>query len=101
MNTVYIDFIEIGDMEDFFDQLKEKLKLPETFGDNLDALYDSITGSVELPLHIEFVNMSVEQLEDFEDLLTTLEDADEELEDFSFSYYLEQYEDEEEDEDSE
>ena len=94
MNTVYIDFIEIGDMEDFFDQLKEKLKLPETFGDNLDALYDSITGFVELPLHLEFVNMSVEQLEDFEDLLTTLEDADEELEDFSFSYYLEQYEDE-------
>lgn len=94
MNTVYIDFIEIGDMEDFFDQLKEKLKLPETFGDNLDALYDSITGFIELPLHLEFVNMSVEQLEDFEDLLTTLEDADEELEDFSFSYYLEQYEDE-------
>ena len=101
MNTVYIDFIEIGDMEDFFDQLKEKLKLPETFGDNLDALYDSITGAVELPLHLEFVNMSVEQLDNFEDLLTTLEDADEELEDFSFSYYLEQYEDEEEDEDSE
>ncbi|MGA9212041.1 barstar family protein [Kaistella sp.] len=94
MNTVYIDFLEIGDMEDFFDQLKEKLKLPETFGDNLDALYDSITGFVELPLHIEFVNMSVEQLEDFEDLLTTLEDADDELDDFSFSYYLEQYEDE-------
>ena len=101
MNTVYIDFIEIGDMEDFFDQLKEKLKLPETFGDNLDALYDSITGAVELPLHLEFVNMSVEQLENFEDLLTTLEDADEELEDFSFSYYLEHYEDEDEDEDSE
>lgn len=95
MNTVYIDFIEIGDLEDFFDQLKEKLKLPETFGDNLDALYDSITGFVELPLHVEFVNMSVEQLEDFEDLLTTLEEADEELEDFTFSYYLEQYEDEE------
>ena len=96
MNTVYIDFIEIGDMEDFFDQFKEKLKLPETFGDNLDALYDSITGFVELPLHIEFVNMSVEQLEDFEDLLTTLEEADEELDDFSFAYYLEQYEDEDE-----
>ena len=96
MNTRYIDFTEIGDMEDFFDQLKEKLKLPETFGDNLDALYDSITGFVELPLHIEFVNMSVEQLEDFEDLLTTLEEADEELDDFSFSYYLEQYEDEDE-----
>ena len=28
-----------------------------------------------MPLHLEFVNMSVEQLEIFEDLLTTLEDA--------------------------
>lgn len=94
MNTVYIDFTDLGDYDDFYQQLKEKLKLPETFGDNLDALSDSITGFVELPLHIEFVNMSVEQLEDFEDLLTTLEDADEELDDFSFAYYLEQYEDE-------
>ncbi len=48
-----------------------------------------------MPLHLEFVNMSVEQLEIFEDLLTTLEDAEDEVEDFTFAYYLEQYEDEE------
>jgi len=95
MKTIYIDFAEIGDYEEFYEQLKQKLELPEFFGDNLDALYDSLTGFVEMPLHIEFVNMGVDQLEDFEDLLTTLEDADEELEDFSFAYYLEQYEDEE------
>ena len=95
MKTVYIDFTEIGDYEEFYEQLKEKLELPEFFGDNLDALYDSLTGFVEMPLHIEFVNMGVDQLEDFEDLLTTLEDADEQLEDFTFAYYLEQYEDEE------
>ncbi len=98
MKEVYIDFSEIGDYEDFYTQLKEKLTLPEYFGDNLDALFDSITGDVELPLHIEFVNMSVDQLETFEDLLTTLEDAEDEVEDFSFSYYLEQYEDEDEEE---
>lgn len=92
---IYIDFLEIGDYEDFYTQLKEKLPLPEYFGNNLDALYDVITGESEMPLHIEFVNMSVEQLEIFEDLLTTLEDAEDEVEDFSFSYYLEQYEDEE------
>ena len=92
---VYIDFLEIGDYEDFYAQLKEKLTLPEHFGDNLDALFDVITGELEMPLHLEFVNMSVEQLEIFEDLLTTLEDAEEEVEGFTFSYYLEQYEDEE------
>jgi ribonuclease inhibitor len=79
----------------FYAQLKEKLTLPEHFGDNLDALFDVITGELEMPLHLEFVNMSVEQLEIFEDLLTTLEDAEEEVEGFTFSYYLEQYEDEE------
>lgn len=96
MNTIYIDFTEIGDYEDFYAQLKEKLTLPDHFGDNLDALSDVITGELEMPLHIEFVNMSVDQLELFEDLLTTLEDAEDEVEDFTFTYYLEQYEDDEE-----
>ena len=93
MTTIYIDFSEIGDEQDFYQQLKEKLSLPENFGDNLDALYDSLTGFAELPLHLEFVNMSVNQLEDFETLLETLEEADEEIEEFSFTYFLEQFED--------
>ncbi len=91
---IFIDFTDLGDYEDFYAQLKEKLMLPEFFGENLDALNDAITGFVELPLHIEFVNMSVEQLETFEDLLLTLEDIEEELDDFTFAYYLLQYEDE-------
>lgn len=95
MKTIYIDFTDIGDYEDFYIQLKEKIALPDYFGDNLDALFDVITGELEMPLHIEFVNMSVDQLEVFEDLLTTLEDAEDEVEGFTFTYFLEQYEDEE------
>jgi ribonuclease inhibitor len=95
MSTIYIDFTELGDYEDFYAQLKQKLPLPEYFGDNLDALSDVITGGLEMPLHLEFVNMTVDQLEIFEDLLTTLEDAEDETEDFTFTYFLEQYEDEE------
>ena len=101
MKTIYIDFTDIGDYEDFYAQLKEKITLPDYFGDNLDALSDVITGELEMPLHIEFVNMTVDQLEIFEDLLTTLEDAEDQVEDFSFSYYLEQYEDDEDTEDEE
>ncbi|WP_294201712.1 barstar family protein [uncultured Chryseobacterium sp.] len=97
MSTLYIDFTDIGDYEDFYAQLKEKLPLPEYFGDNLDALSDVITGGLEMPLHLEFVNMTVDQLEIFEDLLTTLEDAEDEVEDFTFTYFLEQYEDDEDD----
>ncbi len=98
MKTIYIDFTDIGDDEDFYAQLKEKIILPEHFGNNLDALSDVITGGLEMPLHLEFVNMTVDQLETFEDLLTTLEDAEEELEDFTFTYFLEQYDDEDEEE---
>ncbi|MCJ8155273.1 barstar family protein [Chryseobacterium sp. SSA4.19] len=94
MKTLYIDFTDIGDDEDFYAQLKEKITLPEHFGNNLDALSDVITGELEMPLHIEFVNMTVDQLETFEDLLITLEDAEEELEGFTFTYFLEQYADE-------
>lgn len=98
MKTIYIDFTDIGDDEDFYAQLKEKITLPEHFGDNLDALSDVITGELEMPLHIEFVNMTVDQLESFEDLLTTLEEIEEESEEFTFSYYLEQYEGEDDEE---
>ncbi|KQT21534.1 barnase inhibitor [Chryseobacterium sp. Leaf405] len=98
MKTIYIDFTDIGDFEDFYAQLREKLTLPDHFGDNLDALSDVITGELEMPLHIEFVNMTVDQLEIFEDLLLTLEDIEEEKEDFTFTYFLEQYEDEEDEE---
>jgi ribonuclease inhibitor len=88
MKTIYIDFTNIGDDEDFYAQLKEKITLPEHFGNNLDALSDVITGGLEMPLHIEFVNMTVDQLE-------TFEDAEEELDGFAFTYFLEQYADEE------
>ncbi|QCX52627.1 barstar family protein [Elizabethkingia sp. JS20170427COW] len=91
MKTVYIDFSIIGDEEDFYDQLKEKLSLPEGFGDNLDALHDVISGDLEIPMHLEFVNLSVDQLEQFEDLLELLENDDQEVEGFSFTYFLEQF----------
>ena len=94
MKEILINFLNIGDYEDFYEQLKSKVELPDYFGDNLNALNDSLKGYVELPLHIEFVNMSVDQLESFEDLITMLEEIEEEEEDFTFSYYLEQYEDE-------
>lgn len=91
--NLYIDFVDIGDSEDFYTQLREKLILPESFNHSTEALLHYISTEVEHPLHIEFINMSVEQLDTFEDLLTALEDTEEEVEGFSFSYYLEQYED--------
>jgi ribonuclease inhibitor len=93
MKNIEIDFTNIGDNEEFYAALKEKVQLPEYFGDNLDALSDVISGDLEMPLNLEFTNMSVDQLETFEDLLETLEDLENEVVGFSFSYFLEQFED--------
>ena len=93
MKEIKIDFTEIADMEDFYAALKEEMNFPEHFGNNLDALFDFITGEAEMPLKIEFENLSVDQLEDFENLIDTLENAEDELEDFTFRYYLEQFDD--------
>ena len=59
-----------------------------------DMLTDYLSKNVEL-LHIEFVNMSVEQLDIFDELLMFLEDLEEKYDNFTFAYFLEQYEDEE------
>lgn len=91
MKKINIDFTDIADMEDFYVELKENSSVQEYFGDNLDALFDYVTGEAEMPLEIEFQNLSVEQLEEFEGLINTLEDAEEELKNFSFRYYLEQF----------
>lgn len=94
MNEIAVDFFDLADYEDFYARLKERLNLPEFFGDNLDALHDYISGYAEMPLHLEFINMSVDQLETFEELLNMMDEAEEEVEGFTFSYYLEQFGDE-------
>ena len=40
---VYIDFSGIGSKQELHALLKEKLSLPEYYGNNLDALYDCLT----------------------------------------------------------
>lgn len=92
MRTINIHFEEISDYDDLYQTLKKKLSLPDYFGNNLDALYDTISGEIELPLHLNLVDLSVEQLEDFENLFETLEDLENDVDGFSFSILLEQYE---------
>lgn len=91
MKEIKIDFSEIGSYDDFFQQLKEKIELPDHFGDNLDALFDVITGELEMPLTIELVNMDIIQLDMFADLISTMQDACDEVEGFDFSYFMEQF----------
>lgn len=92
MKTIQFDFSTITNYNDFYSILSLKIDLPEHFGKNLDALYDVITGDIELPLRFEFHRIDLSQLDAFDALIATLEEAAEEIDGFEFFYYMEQYE---------
>lgn len=79
-----IDFRSVRSYADFYTQLKEKLELPPYFGENLDALYDCISGEVKMPLEIEFINVNRFQLIAFNRLIKTMEELAKEVEGFTF-----------------
>ena len=85
---INIDFSAIENNQDFYNALKKQLQLPEYFGDNLDALYDTLTGFIELPLEIGISNLDEAKKASFADLLATLEDAAENTNnDLKIKYY--------------
>ncbi len=49
---VTIDFGNCKRLGDLHDELKQKLHLPDFYGRNLDALWDSITGIMYTPAYI-------------------------------------------------
>jgi Barstar, RNAse (barnase) inhibitor len=89
MKKVAFDFERIGILSDFYKMAQSQLELPSHFGNNLDALWDCITGDIALPIEVKFINMSMNQLETFDRLIQLFEEAAEQLgDDFSFEYYL-------------
>jgi ribonuclease inhibitor len=81
MKQVIFDFDTIQTADDFYAAAKIRLQLPEYFGNNLDALWDCVTGDIELPVEILFINMTTSQLEIFEGIIAVFEDASIELDD--------------------
>jgi ribonuclease inhibitor len=45
-------------IDDLHRTLKIKLELPEDYGSNLDALWDCLTGYVEIPIIIKWISFS-------------------------------------------
>ncbi|SDD17810.1 barstar family protein [Niabella drilacis] len=89
MQEIIFDFDRIGTEADFYKTAITKLELPEYFGNNLDALYDVLTGAIALPVLIRFTDLSLGQLEKFSDIIAVFEDAAAELEEqLIFEYYL-------------
>ncbi|MFD1888535.1 barstar family protein [Paenibacillus wenxiniae] len=81
MKRVYIDGRDFFTIAQLHEQLKEKLELPDFYGANLDALWDCLTGMIELPLelHWHHYNVSKQRLgERAEHVKALLEEAEEE-----------------------
>ncbi|GHT18724.1 hypothetical protein FACS189429_5630 [Bacteroidia bacterium] len=76
MKTIEIDFAHIETNDDFYQQLKSKIDLPEYFGNNLDALYDVLTGYIELPTRLHCINFNYRQIETLLNLFTVFDDAE-------------------------
>lgn len=85
IKTIEIDFKKIQTNDDFYQQLKSKIELPQYFGNNLDALYDVLTGYIKLPLRLNIINIKISQLETLSDLFSTFDDA-ENATDYDFLY---------------
>ena len=77
--TITIDGLSIKKKEDFYQNIKEELDVPEYFGNNLDALYDFLTEQPDI-LQMKFLhyNMMHTQLGApfCQKLLKVLQDAD-------------------------
>lgn len=76
---ITIDGLSIQKKEDFYQNIKKELNVPEHFGNNLDALYDILTEQPDI-LQIEFLHydrMRMQLGSSFcQKLLKVLQDAD-------------------------
>ncbi|ANH82427.1 barnase inhibitor [Niabella ginsenosidivorans] len=89
MKELIFDFDRIGTQQDFYKIAARQFPFPGYFGNNPDALWDVLTGAIELPVSVRFINLTLGQLETFGNIIGVFEDARDELGDnFSFEYYL-------------
>ncbi|AFQ58515.1 barstar family protein [Bacillus subtilis] len=84
MRKIIIDGRDFENIEVLHDDLKDKLDFPDYYGRNLDALWDCLTGWVDLPLtlvlkNFEFSNTFLGSYAD--DVLEVIQEAQEELKD--------------------
>ena len=90
MKSVVIDFSKCKYPLDLHNEIREKLELPEWYGNNLDALWDMLTGFIETPIEITVIykpeNKAAENLkENVLKAIKIFKEASEEDEDLKFN----------------
>ena len=90
MKIIVIDFSECKYPMDLHNEIREKLELPEWYGNNLDALWDMLTGFIETPVQITVIykpeNKAAENLkESVLKIIEIFKEASEEEEEIKFN----------------
>lgn len=93
MKNIVIDFSACKYPLDLQTEIKEKLELPEWYGNNLDALWDMLTGFIETPINITVVfkpkTKAAEGLkENVLKIIETFKEANEEDEEILFNFEI-------------
>ena len=93
MKIIVIDFSKCKYPMDLHNEIRKKLELPEWYGNNLDALWDMITGFIETPVSITVIfkpeTKSAENLkENVLKIMETFKEAAEEDEEIIFNCEL-------------
>lgn len=63
MKKVVFERKQFASEKEFYSLIKRKLLLPNWFGNNIDALWDMLTGFIETPITIEFVGFDKKENE--------------------------------------
>jgi ribonuclease inhibitor len=89
MKTVSFDFNSISSLTKFYQVFQKKFGLHPDMVNNLDGLWDTLTGIIELPVKINFQNLNLDKLQKFNNLITLFEEAEKETDsELMFSYFL-------------
>ena len=63
MKTYVFNRNEFKWAEEYYDLISQKMKLPEWFGKNADALWDMLTGHIETPCEIVLIGFDKKENE--------------------------------------
>lgn len=78
MNSISFDFAVIADSEDFYRHFCHKFAINMAFGNNLDALWDALTGMIELPARVTCRHLATHpDAAQFEGIFAVMREAEE------------------------
>jgi len=79
----------IHSLDEFYDEIGKKLCLPDYFGRNLDALWDTLTTDVKGPVELAWEDSEISKKamgKDFEKVAALLREVEKEREDFKVTF---------------